>query len=138
MLLSLVTAEFISAAVSNSTKLSPYQRNRTVYLRTLIVPFAAISVTRDLRVDNIGAGLASEVFQVLVSFSIIELHSSEESTNLPAGLYGKTSDLHAVWGPTGSRRRALLACHFFIATRTTRELDYQPLSEQSSSICMTH
>ena len=68
VLFSFETAEFISVAVSNSTKLGIWL---TIVIgetgKSTVLPFTAVSITTDFGVDNIGTRLTGKILEILAA-----------------------------------------------------------------------
>lgn len=113
---------------------------------TLATGAGGVTLTVDLTVDDVKAGLAGEIFQVLRKELASELMpvlaeckskgDRERGTYLPAGLEGKPGDRHTMNGATRARSHAFLSVARAV-TRTgasTCELDDQTLAHELGAI----
>ena len=110
---------------------------------TLATGAGGITLTVDFTVDDVEAGLAGEVFQVLRIELASEVDAESKSkgdqergTYLPAGLEGKPGDRHTMNGATRARSHAFLSVARAIARTgaSTCELDDQTLAHELGAI----
>lgn len=114
---------------------------------TLATSAGSVTLTVDFAVDDIEAGLAGEVLQVLIIELVSEVQASNRrveverrpeprGTYLPAGLEGKPGDRHTMNGATRARSHAFLSVARAItrAGASTCELDNQTLAHELGAI----